>query len=322
MPLSNSQFDTIMSEYEAKRRLHARELNKKEEKAYEDFPRLREIDEQAASLSMKKVRIRLHASNDPDFDLDELLDDLALEKKALLTRAGFRNGVAEPQYDCPICRDTGFVNGIKCACFKKAESELLYRSSNIGEQIKKENFSTFSLQVYSDSVKDPDTGRSARDFASAAYERAVEFAQNFDSSHANLCLTGKTGTGKTFLAHCIAGAAIDRGQNVLFLPAHTLFDMLSDNRFRHSDETAAVCENIYNCDLLIIDDLGSSMTNSFVVSELFNVIEERYINNKSVVITTNLSLNELRDAYSDRIYSRLASYYETLYLFGEDIRLK
>lgn len=299
-----------------------RELNRKEEKAYEKFPRLAEIDSEAASASMKKVRIKLHASNEPDFDLDELLDDLALEKKALLTRAGFKNGVAEPEYDCHICRDTGFVDGAKCVCFKKAESEFLYKSSNVGEQIRKENFSTFSLDKYSDSIKDPDTGRSARDFARAAFERAVEFSQDFDTVHENLCITGKTGTGKTFLAHCIAGAAIERGRNVLFLPAHTLFDMLSDDRFRHSDETAAVSENIYKCDLLIIDDLGSSMTNSFVVSELFNVIEERYINNRSIVITTNLSLNELRDAYSDRIYSRLASYYETLYLFGEDIRLK
>ena len=322
MALTNSQYDEIMREFESRRLSHEKAFRKKLDRAYDKFPRIREIESEMASLSLKKARIRLGQSNDEDFDLDTAISELSTEKKALLEAAGFKNGEASPEYDCPICHDTGVADGKTCSCFRQAEIRLIYSRSGLSDILEKENFSTFDLTLYSESQINPGNNLSARETAKRAYEYSLKFVENFDSEHGNICFFGKTGVGKTFLSHCIAKALMDKGVSVLYLTAYDLFNIFEENTFRHTEETDENSRLIFDCELLIIDDLGTNVNNSFVSSQLFQCINERILSGKSTIISTNLSIPELQDIYSDRVTSRISSHYQRLLLFGDDIRIK
>ena len=321
MALTNRQYSDIEREYESRRMRHIRQMQAKLDEAYIKFPRLSQIDEEYTALSMKKARARLGLGAAPDPSDEAKLEELSFERKVLLKRAGFEGGIISPEYDCPYCKDTGFVDGKKCSCFLKAERLMLSEKSGLESILEKENFSTFSLGVYSDRITDPDTGESARAAARYAYKAARAFADNFENEYKNIYFYGKTGVGKTFLSHCIAKSLIDKGVNVLFLSERDMLAAFEDDHFRTTDESRAEAELIMNCDLLIIDDFGSAQNTNFVSSALLGCIEGRHLARKSTIITTNLSLEDLRNRYSDRIFSRIYSYYEFIYLFGEDIRI-
>ena len=322
MALTNQQYSVIENKYDAVRLSHIRDMQKKLDAAYVSYPRLSHIDEEVAALNMKKLRIRLGTEESDGQDIGSKLADLSLERKALLSMAGFKDGIIEPEYDCPACKDTGYINGKKCSCFLKAEKELLYSSHVFESILESENFDKFSLDYYSDSVTDPFTKRTAREAARLAYDASVSYVENFARDGGNMYFYGRTGVGKTFLAHCIAAALIEKGVNVLFTSEARLIGTLEDDHFRASDETRANADLIFGCDLLIIDDFGACQNNSFVSSALLRVIEERYLAKKGTVITTNLTIPDLQDKYSDRIWSRISSYYKLYYLFGDDIRIQ
>ncbi len=163
-----------------------------------------------------------------------------------------------------------------------------------------------------------------RDYMRQVYGWCQEYVEHFEEKGGNLIFTGSTGVGKTFLTNCIAKALIDRYQSVIYLSSNDLFDIFSKNKFHYEteDEMRDMYQYILDCDLLIIDDLGTELNNTFVSSQLFYCINERLLRNKSTIISTNLSLTMLRDSYSDRISSRIISKYSIIPLYGEDIRTK
>ena len=220
----------------------------------------------------------------------------------------------------PICQDTGYVGNQKCTCFKKAEIELLYTQSNLKEILKKENFDHFSFDYYSDTMKNEATGLTERETARRAYDIARGFVRNFDSSFENLFLYGDTGVGKTFLSHCIAHDLLESAHCVMYFSAFDLFELLADSKFSR-DKTEGQ-EFVFDSDLLIIDDLGTELTNSFVSSQLFLCINERIMRRKSTIISTNLKLENFSDTYSERTFSRIASNYRMVKLEGKDIRIQ
>ena len=175
------------------------------------------------------------------------------------------------------------------------------------------NFSVMRTDVFDEETKDH-------------FVKAVEycrgFIDSFDTDYRNILFCGTVGTGKSFLSCCIASDLIASYHSVVYMSAKTLFDTLAEAQFSREKlpEVAAVRERIYDCDLLIIDDLGTEMTNSFVGTELFSIITERYNSRRSVIISTNLELAQLRDRYSDRIFSRLTGSYDILKLTGPDLR--
>lgn len=322
MPLKNSQYDEIMREYN-RRQLHNKHLlDQHTKEAYGRIPRLEEIDHEIASLSMKKARSLLGVESGESFDLESAIADLSEERKCLLRAFGYPEDYLTLQYDCPLCRDTGYVGTEKCSCYKKAAIELLYTQSNIREILKRENFDTFSLSYYPEDFVDETTGLSALDTARLAKEKAVGFVAGFDTAFDNLFLYGDTGVGKTFLSHCIARDLIDSSHSVIYFSAYDLFDMLAQNTFTRSEDSAELNEHIFDCDLLIIDDLGTELTNSFVTSQLFLCINERLLREKSTLISTNLSLKQFKETYSERVFSRISSNYTMVKLIGNDIRIQ
>ena len=322
MSLQNFQYDTIMREYGRRQAESRHEMEQRRLETQNRFPRLREIDEEVASLSAQKARALLSGESETMEDLRESIAALAKERTELLTSNGYPSDYLEIHYHCPHCQDTGYIGSQKCTCFKKAEIELLYAQSNLNEILKKENFEHFSFDWYSDTIQNEATGMSALATARHAYNTAQSFVQNFDSQFQNLFLYGNTGVGKTFLSHCIAHELLGSAHCVLYFSAFDLFDQLAQSAFSKKATSDSVDELIYDCDLLIIDDLGTELTNSFVSSQLFLCINERIMRRKSTIISTNLTLEDFSELYSERTFSRIASNYQMLKLIGKDIRIQ
>ena len=190
------------------------------------------------------------------------------------------------------------------------------------ELLKAENFSQFSLDYYSDSLTSTGTPLTSREAAAAALEKSQAFVRNFGSSFENLFFYGDTGVGKTFLSHCIARELIEQSFCVIYFTAFDLFDLFARYTFSSSEEAKDAHANIFDCDLLIIDDLGTELTNSFVSSQLFLCINERILRKKSTIISTNLPLDRFMETYSERTFSRISSNYTIIKLFGNDIRIQ
>ncbi len=323
MPLQNFQYETIIRQYNQKQNRNQRLREEHRQEAFLRVPRLRSIEEEIASISAQTAR-RMLLEKSGSANTSDLKKSIALlleERQKLLNEQGYPSDYLDMPYDCHLCQDTGFHDGEKCICFKKAEIELLYTESHLQEILQKENFQHFSFDYYSDTMMDEKTGRSARATAQIAYDTAFHFVQQFDDSYENLFLMGATGVGKSFLSHCIAHELLKTSHYVLYFSAFDLFELLANQTFQHKDEGLNT-ELIYDCDLLIIDDLGTEMNNSFVSSQLFLFVNERIMRRKSTIISTNLSLHELQDIYSERVFSRIASSYQIVKLFGTDIRIQ
>lgn len=323
MGLKNSQYQAIMREYEQKQLRSRDTLARHYAEVYAKSPEFQSLDE---SISILSVQYGKRLLNGDDHAVESLKNELAIlrkQKAELLQSCGFPPGYLEPAYECPHCRDTGYIGNQKCRCFKAAASHLLYEQSNLKETLKTENFDSFSLKYYSDNYIDPKSGRSSLAIMKDALAVCHEFVRTFEQEHKNIFLYGSVGVGKTFLSNCIAKELMDAGFSVIYYSSPALFNVLAQSTF-HKDDTDA--QNIYHytfdCDLLIIDDLGTEYTNSFIASQLFTCINERLLGKKSTVISTNLSLDSLADLYTERSFSRITSNYIMLKLIGDDIRIK
>ena len=322
MALTNAQYDEIMRGYQS-RQLHNRHLTQERlEKAYARLPELKSINESIASLSVEAARKKLEGDTQGYLVLKEQIENCKKEKQHFLSNAGFSADYFEPVYTCPHCKDTGYVNGEKCSCFKQQIINVVYSQSNIREILKRENFSTFSYEYYSDEKRDPVTGLSALDTVEHAVRKCREFIDDFDNKPKNLLFYGDTGVGKTFLSNCVANELLEKGYSVIYFTAFQLFDILSKGVFSRDADAIAAHQNIFDCDLLIIDDLGTETSNSFTTSQLFLCVNERILRQKSTIISTNLDLIELKNDYSERTVSRISSNYTVFKLFGDDIRFQ
>ena len=322
MALNNSQYDTIIRTYEQKQLHNRNVLDKRYETVYNKIPELNEINQTISFLSVKQARKLLEGDDNALQELKLQLQELIDRKAQLLESAGFPADYLEPVYDCPDCKDTGYIGNHKCHCFQKAVIDMLYTQSNLKTVLQKENFDTFSFQYYSENHIDSKTGRTSLAAVQQAYLCAREFVDTFSKEFRNLFLYGDTGVGKTFLSNCIAKELIDKSYSVIYFSAFELFDTLAKSRFGKDEAADLMNEHIFDCDLLIIDDLGTELANSFTVSQLFLCLNERLLRQKSTIISTNLSLEALVETYSERTFSRITSNYTMLRLTGDDIRIK
>lgn len=323
MALTNAQYDSIMREYDNIRTSNQHILDKRFDEVYNQVPQLKNIDEQIISLSMQNARARI-LGEDADNNLTEQLAQLNNRKAECLASIGRPADYLDGIYTCPLCKDTGYISQERCSCFKKKAIELVYHDSNLKNITQSENFNTFSYEWYQDDVPNPVTGLTPRGNIKKVVTIAKDFVKNFDSEFSNIVFYGSTGTGKTFLSNCIAKELLDTSHSVIYLTAIELFDKLSKRDFskdgKYNDSSEFAADYLTECDLLIIDDLGTEVSNTYTSSKLFYLINERLLRRKSVVISTNFSLNEFRDAYSERVFSRIASSYRFVNIFGKDIR--
>ena len=329
MGLTNYQYNKILRDYDKKQLENKHDLDLRIKKAYERIPKLKEIDEKMIHTSITRAKDLLWDNKNHQSSLDSLQEKAKLatkKRKTLLVHYGFPEDYLDLRYQCNDCKDTGFINRKKCHCFKQSIVNILYSQSNIKTAIEKENFTTFSYDYYPDNYIDESTNLSPRDNMRRIIDQCKDFIKNFNKLDQNLLIYGNTGVGKTFLTNCIAKELLDRSQTVIYLTAFQLFDILEKKKFNKATENSDEIQNqfdyILDCDLLIIDDLGTELTNSFINTQLYLCINERYLREKSTIISTNLSLNNINSEYSERIFSRIISNYTLLKIIGEDIRLK
>ena len=324
MSLNNSQYNAIMRIYNQRQFQDKYEQDQRREEVYQKVPQIRQIEDEISSQAVRCARKLLDGDTNAKEELKQHIEDLREQKEVLLSAFGFPADYMEMHYACPECQDTGYVDGRKCRCFKKEEIRLLYSQSNNEEVLLRENFDSFSYEYYDDRVVIPEIQMTVADYMRQVHTWCKEYVENFEKKGGNLIFTGSTGVGKTFLTNCIAKALIDQYQSVIYLSSNDLFDVFSKNKFHYDteEEMKDMYQYILDCDLLIIDDLGTELNNAFVSSQLFYCINERLLRKKSTIISTNLSMTMLRDTYSDRISSRIISQYSIIPLYGDDIRTK
>lgn len=325
MGLNTSQYDALMREYDKVRLMHKRELDERTMEIYNKIPRIKDINDSISSISVAGAKRMLLENTGTMADIKKQIDELSKEKSSLLHSHGYPDDYLSMRYNCNTCKDTGYVDGHKCHCLSNSIIEILYQQSNIKEVLQRENFDSFSFAHYDNVKKDSATGLTALQNMHEIVKTCRTYIDEFNNEYRNLYLYGATGVGKTFLTNCIAKELIDSSHSVIYVSAIRLFEILANNTFKKSYETNTafdIATNLLECDLLIIDDLGTELVNSFTVSAFFNCLNERHLRQKSVIISTNLSLAELRTNYSERVFSRITSNYTLLKVYGDDLRMK
>ena len=251
--------------------------------------------------------------------------DLQRERAVLLGALGLPEDALDDKPACPLCGDTGWRGAKMCTCLKKlcAQEQIaeLSKLLDLGEQ----SFDTFRIDYYSQTPW-PGRGASPRENMELVYEVCLNYAQKFGRFYfKNLFLSGPPGLGKTFLSACIARAVSEEGFSVVYDTAGNIFAQFETRKFqRDSDdgrEARDETRRYLNCDLLILDDLGSELTTQFTQSALYELLNSRLVAGRHTVISSNLSIEEAARRYSPQIASRLEGEYHVLHFFGDDIRL-
>lgn len=324
MALSNSQYNEVMRDYEKQQLKNRYGQQQRVEEVYERVPRIRYLDEKIRTQGAASARLVLGGDTKAAERFKRELKELRQQKQMLLAEAGYPNDYMEMHYRCPDCQDTGYAQGRRCHCFEQARTRILYAQSNIRQVLQQENFETLSYEWYDDKARLEHLAMTQAEYMRMVVQSCREFAESFPERGRNLLFTGSTGVGKTFLTNCIAKALIDRYISVIYLTSQDLFEFLSRYKFSRAspEDMEETCRHILECEMLIIDDLGTEVNNTFVSSQLFYCVNERINRQKGTIISTNLSMGMLRDTYSDRVTSRIMSHYATIPLYGEDIRMK
>ena len=324
MGLTREQFDIISNSYNNRRVKNKLIQNQRIQEVYQQVPEMQRLDANAGSIALSAVKKSL-LGGEASSSIKEDLSFISQQRKALLLGAGFPADYLDDIFDCPDCKDTGFIFGKPCECLKKEIVELLFSRSELKEVLGRENFDSFNFDYYSDDFVDEQTGLSSLENMEAIVDQCQYYIRNFNNAHSNLLFYGTAGTGKTFLINCIAKELIEKSYSVVYLSAVQFFDFLADYNFRKSNSSIyrqISISELQSCDLLIIDDLGTEMSNSFTESALFDCLNERLIHRKSTIISTNFSIGELQSKYEERIFSRIIGNYTHFRFFGDDIRIK
>ena len=319
----NQYIKEILREYDRLRQKNKDELEAREEEIYERLPRIKAIEKEMKQLGVKLAKKTLDYPDSvstivPEFEKITL--DLQKEKLTLLVKNGYPADYLQIRYHCEDCKDHGYLeNNDRCHCFKQRLVDRAYNLSNLPRLLEKENFQHFNINLFSD-ITPPEESLSPRENMMNHLNEAEGFVLNFYNPETkNLVLYGPTGLGKTFLANCIAKALLDKGLIVIYQTAFSLIRTLEDLRF-HQTNNKDDYTLLFESDLLIVDDLGTELTNSFTNSEIFNLINSRLLKEKKTILSTNLTPKALMERYDDRIFSRVANEFHFLRFYGNDLR--
>ena len=306
------------------KRRHNDELyDRRQEKAYASAPRVRALDAEIRETMSDLFGAALSP------DGSERIEDIRLRnielqelRRGELLRAGFPEGYLDDEYMCPHCHDTGFTDTKICGCLMDLYKEELRKSLSNLFKLGNETFDSFDLSYYDDTLA-PDTGISPRRSMEIIYETCVEYARKFGSKSMNLFFNGAPGLGKTFLSACIARVVADNGHSVVYDTASSIFSKFEDAKFSRSDDQDDARDEVNRylvCDLLIFDDLGTEMTTTLTVSALYEILNTRLMTGRKTIVSSNLTIYELRRRYTEQIMSRVEGEYQVLTFRGDDIR--
>ncbi|MBU3156318.1 ATP-binding protein [Clostridium estertheticum] len=311
----------ILSIYDQIRQEEESDFRKRKIHIEETHPEIIGLDKKIGKLCIElSISALKNIDNRESYlhDLKEKIMDIRVKKSELLVSNGFDMEYLNLHYRCNKCRDTGFIGNTKCSCFKQKVVDVYYTGSELKSMLKTHNFDNFKLDYYPSRKSELESVSPKRNMEKIL-SISMSFLKNFDTTDENLLFYGSSGTGKTFLSHCITKELIDKGSFVVYRTAEELIRALKDIRFNNN---SALEELLIDCDLLIIDDLGTEQLSDFNKAELFNLLNTKLLKQKKMVVSTNLSLESLLKTYAERITSRLFGNFTACKFFGDDIRIK
>jgi len=333
-------FNKINMEYEKRQKESLYNYLDSKKALYSKIPEIEEIDFKIKKTGINLNRFIILGMEDKKVELLDQIHSLKYKKNLILKSSNYPLEALQRKFVCTACNDTGFINignrTKKCSCYEQLIISYLYEQSNLN-LTEIENFDSFDESLYSDSIITNDKSIkkcTPRENILSVRDSVKKFISNFDNpSDKNLFFTGATGVGKTFMCSCVAFELLNMGRTVLYQSAPSLFDILNDykfknfkdNTYKNSKFNDIMYSNIFNVELLIIDDLGTEFKSASRYSDLLNVLNTRSSNNtdtkiKKTVISTNLNTKQLYDYYDERTASRVIGDYNIYKFFGDDLR--
>ena len=305
------------------RRLNAeQELERRRSELYASQPRAGEIERELVSISVRAGRAVIMGA-DKVSKLEELKNrSLCLQKELaqILERNGLPANYLDPWYNCEKCRDTGNIDGKMCSCMKQLLRQTAYEELNKISPLSLCSFESFSLDYYPDDVIAMN-GRDVRDYMKGVLNFCKKYADTFNEHSESLLFDGGTGLGKTHLSLSIAQEALSKGFGVIYVSAPNILSRLESRQFGGRSTARLEDEQLLQeCDLLIIDDLGTEFVTRFTQATIYNMINSRINASKPVIISTNLTVKELEETYGSRMASRMIGMLRRVDFFGNDIR--
>ncbi len=316
MGFNRENYKRIKEEYDGKYLRAQEEAQFRRAEVHTALPEIAEIDRELSVTGFKIFEATLVGNMSEIDKIKEKNKELLEKRSKIMEIAGFAPNYTEVKYECPICGDTGVVEHSMCKCMRKKLVEAGFETSGMGNLIKMQSFENFSLDYYKSS---PESYKRM----SAIYDTLKKYAESFDPAvSGNIAMFGGTGLGKTHLSSSVAAKVIEKGNDVYYTSATNMFADFEQKRFGTSVsvDIAGDVQQYFSCDLLIIDDLGAEMINQFTVSCLYNVVNTRLNRRKPTILSSNLTKEEFKKKYWDRIASRVFGEYKVLPFIGNDIR--
>lgn len=300
------------------------ELNRKKDILYNRFPEAAEIEKQLSATAIKAARAVISGANSKDelLKLRQTTKNLRERLTQILKSVNLPENYLELNYRCKKCSDEGYIDGIMCDCMKKMMKKEVYNELNKMSPLELSSFENFSLDFYSDTPQ-PNSELTPKKRMAKILEFCKKYASQFKKNSPSLLMTGSTGLGKTHLSLAIAKEVIEKGFGVIYGSAQNIISKMEKEKFRGYQNSSDETERHYiDCDLLIIDDLGTEYLTSFSSAAIYNIVNSRIMMNKPTIISTNLSMKELEKNYSQRMVSRIIGNNIRLEFLGYDIRQK
>ena len=290
--------------------------------AYEKCPRIRQIDLQLRRTMAQAAQAAFRKGSDGRAEMDAIRqENLALQQeRAQLVGQYFEEGYLDDSPICTVCGGSGYVGSNMCECLRELcrqeqKKELTFLSAG------KDRFEQFSLDYYPDRL-DPVMKVNVRALMERNLQMCRRYAATFSEKSPNLLFSGDTGLGKTFLSACIARVVADRGYSVVYESASHLFGKLERAKFYNDEQARKDSQRYTDCDLLIVDDLGTEMPSQFTTSALYTLINDRILYGRPMILSTNLNTEDFSRRYSSQVASRLNGNFQRVPFLGEDIRAK
>ena len=328
MPRDGKIMAAAQRRFQADKERRREELERRRQEAFRRSPAVEEVDRELRGTAARIVAAAFDGGGDPEEALKELERrnlELQREQAERLVAAGFPYDYLDDAPSCRTCGDSGWLeDGRPCRClmsfYAREQNRRLSKLLDLGNQ----SFETFSLEWYSDRVWE-EYGWSPLENMRAVREICGAYARGFSRRSGNLLFTGPPGLGKTFLSACIAREVGERGFSGVYDTAGHVFQQFESGKFGREnpfeEDPDREVNRYLNCDLLIMDDVGTEMLTSFVQSAFYRIVNDRLVNGRKTVLSTNLPAEEIGRRYGEAVLSRIQGEYQILRFFGEDIRI-
>lgn len=307
-----------------RKRIREEELKRRKNEVFQKIPRLMQIEAELDRYGIRMLNLIASGDCDEKSAVEGIMKEnqaFIKERNSLLIQNGYDSEYLSLSFVCKKCEDTGFIGGNLCECLKREITDCALSDANLSKKMADQTFENFNLNYYSDEYVE-EYGCSPRENMKVIFSECRAYVKNFDNTTDNLLFCGGCGLGKTYLSSAIANELLQKGKDVLYISSNALFPILEDMHFGRevTDRASYIIKKLNECELLILDDLGSEFVTQFTCAELFRIINNRLLSAGKMIISTNLNRNMIAKTYDERIASRITGGFSILEFLGEDIR--